>query len=87
MDDELNKKLELQKQIQEIENIAKQYLSKEALIRYGNLKTAFPEKSIKVATLIVQLVNNNQIKEKLEDKDLKYLLEQLQDKKEFRIIK
>jgi len=78
---------DLQKQIQELENIAKQYLNKDALIRYGNLKTAFPEKAIKVATLIVQLINNGQIIEKLDDEKLKYLLSQLQDKKEFRIIK
>jgi DNA-binding TFAR19-related protein (PDSD5 family) len=79
--------LESQKQIQEIENIAKQYLNKEALQRYGNLKTAFPDKAIKAATLIVQLVNNNQIIEKLDDQKFKFLLQQLQDKKEFKIIK
>jgi len=77
----------LQKQVQELESIAKQYLSKEALIRYGNLKTAFPDKAVKVATLIVQLINNNQITEMLDDKKFKYLLEQLQNKKDFRIIK
>ncbi len=77
----------LQKQIQELEGIAKQYLSKEALIRYGNLKTAFPDKAIKVASLIIQLANSNQITERLDDKKFKFLLEQLQDKKEFRIIK
>ncbi len=79
--------IELQKQIQELENIAKQYLSKEALARYGNLKTAFPEKAIKIATLIVQLVNNNQIIEKLDDNKFKFLLSQIDNKKEFRIVK
>ncbi|MEK6841278.1 MAG: DNA-binding protein [Nanoarchaeota archaeon] len=87
MNDEVNEKLELQKQIQEIESIAKQYLNKDALIRYGNLKTAFPEKAIKIATFIVQLVNNNQITEKLDDEKFKFLLRQLEDKKEFRIVK
>ena len=78
-------KLELQ--IQEIENITKQHLNKEALIRYGNLRTAFPEKAIKVAALIVQLINERQITEKLDDEKFKFLLKQMQDKKDFRIIK
>ncbi|MEK6834960.1 MAG: DNA-binding protein [Nanoarchaeota archaeon] len=87
MNNDENNQQELQKQLQEIENIAKQYLSKEALQRYGNLRTAFPEKAIKVATLIVQLINNNQITEKLDDQKFKYLLSQLEDKKKFNIIK
>ena len=87
MNNDENNQQELQKQLQEIENIAKQYLSKEALQRYGNLRTAFPEKAIKVATLIVQLINNNQITEKLDDEKFKYLLSQLEDKKKFNIIK
>jgi DNA-binding TFAR19-related protein (PDSD5 family) len=87
MNDDANKELELQRQVQELEKIAKQYLSKEALARYGNLKTAFPEKAIKVATLIVQLINNGQIIEKIDDQKFKYLLFQLDNKKEFRIIK
>lgn len=86
-DDDANERLELQKQVQEIENLAKQYLNKEALARYGNLKTAFPDKAIKIATLIVQLVNNNQLVERLDDKKFKFLLQQIQDKKNFRIIK
>lgn len=87
MNNDENNQQELQKQLQEIENIAKQYLSKEALQRYGNLRTAFPEKAIKVATLIVQLINNSQITEKLDDQKFKYLLSQLEDKKKFNIIK
>lgn len=87
MNNDENNQQELQKQLQEIESIAKQYLSKEALQRYGNLRTAFPEKAIKVATLIVQLINNNQITEKLDDQKFKYLLSQLEDKKKFNIIK
>lgn len=84
--DEVNK-LELQKQIQEIENIAKQYLNKDSLARYGSLKTAFPDKAIRVATLIVQLINNNQIIDKLDDEKFKVLLKQLNERKDFRIIK
>lgn len=87
MNQDLNDKIELQKQLQEIEGIAKQYLNKEALIRYGNLKTAYPEKAVKIATLIVQLVNNNQITDKLDDKNFKFLLSQLNDKKEFKIVR
>ena len=87
MNQDSNRNLELQKQIQEIENIAKQYLSKDALQRYGNLKTAFPDKAIKIATLIVQLINNNQITEKLDDEKFKFLLSQIDNKKDFRIIK
>ncbi|AJF62579.1 MAG: hypothetical protein QT11_C0001G0435 [archaeon GW2011_AR20] len=87
MNQDSNRDLELQKQIQEIENIAKQYLGKDALQRYGNLKTAFPDKAIKITTLIVQLINSNQIAEKLDDEKFKFLLSQIDNKKDFRIIK
>ena len=83
---EFQEQIRLQQQIEQIESLAKQYLSKEALLRYGNLKSAHPEKAIQIATIIVQLVQSNQIREKISDEKFKELLKYLQKpKKETKI--
>ena len=73
------------RQIQELENNAKQYLDSEALSRYGNIKLTRPEKAFQIAVLITQLVQSGQFKDKISDDQLKDLLMKLQEpKKEFR---
>ena len=81
----LKEQLELQKQIQYLENVVKQYLTKEAISRYGNLKTAHPEKAIQVITLIAQALQTGNIIEKITDREFKQLLQNLQTKKDFKI--
>jgi len=79
------KQAELQKQIEILENVAKQYMTKEAIERYGNLKSAHPEKAIQAITLIVQLIQSNQLTQKLSDEDFKNILLQLEQKKDFKL--
>lgn len=86
--DELREQIEIQQQIGMLENIAKQYLSKEAISRYGNLKAGHPDKAIQVIAVIAQAAQLGQIKEKLNDEQFKEILMQIQKpKKEFKITK
>ena len=78
----------LQKQIMQIENMAKQYMNQEALQRYSNLKTAHPQKAIQAAGIIAQLASQNQIKEKITYIQFKSLLLTIEpERRETRIIR
>lgn len=77
---------QLQQQVEQLESVVKQFLSKEALERYGNLKTAHPEKAIQLAVILAQAVQSGQIKSQIDDEALKSLLKRLTpQKKEFNI--
>jgi len=81
----MNKKNEqLQQKIAQIDDLAKQFMTKEALIRYGNLKTVHPEKAINVAMFIAE--NASKIQEKINDDKLREILISFEPKKtEFKI--
>ncbi|MFH1210962.1 MAG: DNA-binding protein [archaeon] len=82
---ELKKQIQLQQQIELLETIAKQFMTKEAISRYGNLKAAHPEKAIQAIAIIAQAVESGQLKEKLNDEGFKKLLQQLTpEKREFK---
>ncbi|MBI5148186.1 hypothetical protein HZA33_00735 [Candidatus Pacearchaeota archaeon] len=78
---------ELQQQLAMLENIAKQYMTKEAISRYGNLKIAHQETAVKAIAFIAQAIQLGQIREKIDDKMLKEILKEIREKKEFRIKK
>ena len=67
-------KEKIQKQILEMENMAKQYLSQEALVRFGNLKSAHPDKAFQVSAVICQLANEGHLKSVINDQQFKDLL-------------
>lgn len=81
----MNKKDEqLQQKIAQIDNLAKQVMTKEALTRYGNLKIAHPEKAINVAMFIAE--NASKLQDKIDDATLKQILMNFEPKKsEFKI--
>ena len=77
---------QLQSQLEQLEIAVKQYLTKEALQRYGNLKAAHQDKAIQLLVVLGQAIQQGQIKEKISDEKLKNILTQLQTKKkEFKI--
>ena len=83
---QVHEEIKLQQQIELIENIAKKYLTREAIQRYSNLKIAHPEKAIQVISLIVQASQSGQLNEKIDDVRFKELLKQLDaPKKEFKL--
>jgi len=82
----LEEQQKLQQQIKQIDESVKQFLTKEAITRYGNLKSAHPELAIQVAAIILQAINSGQIKEKVTGDQLKNILKQFQKpKKEFKL--
>jgi len=86
MQQEETQEQQIQQQLAQIETIAKQYLSKDALTRYSNLKLAHNEKAIHAATLIAQAVSSGQLNRKLSDKEFKEILIALdKGKREFNI--
>ncbi len=86
--EELREQIQLQKQVALLESIAKQKMTKEAVTRYGNLKSAHPEKAIQLIAILAQAIQQGQITEQITDEKLKSLLIQLEPpKKEFKITK
>ena len=76
---------QLQQQIEQLELIVKQALTKEALQRYGNLKAAHPEKAMQLLVILAQAIQQGQISQ-VDDKTLKEILIKLTpEKKEFKI--
>ncbi|RJQ16938.1 DNA-binding protein [Candidatus Woesearchaeota archaeon] len=62
-------------EIEKIETAVKQRLTKEALARYANIKLAHPELAMQVLGILVQLMERT--KEKIDDQQLKRMLELL----------
>lgn len=88
MDNSEEEQMQLQQEIVRLENLAKQYMDKEAINRYGNLKSAHPQLALQLIVIIAQMVQNGYIKEKLNDESIKEFLKKIQKpKKEFKIIK
>ena len=78
----------IQQQINMLEEITKQFLSKEALERYGRVKIAHSAIAIKAVALIAQAAQLGQLTEPLNDKEFKELLTKIQEgRKEFRFRK
>jgi len=77
---------QMQQQIAQLEIIVKQFLTKDALVRYGNLKAAHPEKAVQLLVILGQAAQSGQLKEKIDDEKLKELLKRLTpEKKDFKI--
>ena len=78
---------QLQQQVQQLEDIVKQVLTKEALERYGNLKTAYPDRAVQLIVILAQAIQSGQVT-KVDDDMLREILKKLTPKKkEFKINK
>ncbi|MDP3919091.1 MAG: DNA-binding protein [Nanoarchaeota archaeon] len=76
----------LQKQIDQIEEYAKQFMSADAIARYGNLKAVHGEKALQSLMVIAELAGEGKLPAKITDGQYKQLLVQMNpEKKEFRI--
>ena len=76
-EEQLQAELELVKNIKIIENVAKSKMSGEAISRYGNLKTAYPDKAVRVISYIAEAVHSGQIKDMIKDEQFKELLKRI----------
>ena len=77
--------LKIQQQLQQIEIIVKKYLTSEAITRFGNLKSAHPELSLKILTVLYKAIESGNVKEQITDEQLKLILQQLNQQKQFKI--
>ena len=82
---QMQEEQQMQQQVQQLEEIVKQVLTKEALERYGNLKTAYPDRAVQLIVILAQAIQSGQIT-KVDDDMLKEILKKLTPKKkEFKI--
>lgn len=80
------KQQQLLRQVEILEATVKQYLTKEAVTRYGTLKAAHTDKALQVLMVLAQLIQEKRITHKLSDEEFKSILIQLQQpKKQFNI--
>ena len=75
---------QLQSQIQQLEEIVRRALTKEALQRYGNLKTAHPEKAVQLLVVVANAIQTQNIKT-IDDNQLKEILMMMDKKHETKI--
>lgn len=81
--EELQKQQQLEEQFAQMEAIAKQKLTKEALDRYGNIKAAYPEMIPSIVSILLKVEQ-----ERIDDYQFKKLLGLIKPKKrEIRIVR
>ena len=81
----VNEEQQLQQQIQEIESVVKTKLTKDALERYGNIRTAYPEKAVQLIVLLGEFLQSGKV-DIIDDNMLKEIIMRITPKKkEFRI--
>ena len=71
---------QLQEQIAQLEVAVKQHMTKEAVLRYGSIKAAHPEKAVQSLVVLSQLLQSGRL-EKIDDATFKKILEQMAPKK------
>lgn len=78
---------QFEQQLDALEDIIKQKLTKKAMERYFNLKVAHPEKAVQLLVLVANAIQGSKIKE-ITDEQLKDLLKRMeQGKKEFKVMR
>jgi programmed cell death protein 5 len=77
---QMQEQAQLQQQLEQIESVVKHKLTRDALIRSGNYKTAFPEQAMQLSVILYQLISRKGIT-KIDDDSLKEILRELQPKK------
>ncbi len=83
---EFQEQLELQRKVQALETLVKNYIEKDAVTRYSNIKAVNPEKALQILSVMKNLIQTGRIKNKLNDNEFKSILQMLQEpKREFRI--
>ena len=78
---ESQEQAQVQQQVEMMENAVRQFLDKDALARYGSLKTAHQEKALHLLMILFNAIRSGQLKEKITDQQLKKLLERFTPKK------
>ncbi|HLC95796.1 MAG TPA: DNA-binding protein [Candidatus Nanoarchaeia archaeon] len=72
----MQEQAQIQQQVDQLEAVVKQIFTKDALARYGNVKTAHPEKAIQLLIVIGQLLQSGKVQQ-ITDDQLKEILKQM----------
>jgi len=84
--DEMNEEIERQKEVERIKKIVlSRILTKDASERLARLKLVKPELANQLELYLVQLYQAGQIKNVINDDQIKNILSQISEKKDFRI--
>jgi len=73
---EMQEQQQLEQQIQQLEAVVKNIFTKDALSRYGTLKTAHPEKAVQLLVVLAQAIQKGQVT-RIDDMQLKNLLQRM----------
>lgn len=76
----MQQQVQLQEQIAQLEMAVRQHMTKEAVLRYGNIKAAHPEKAIQSLVVLSQLLQSGRL-QNIDDVTFKKILEQLTPRK------
>ncbi len=76
MQNNAEEQAQLKQQVEQIEAIVRTSFTKEALQRYGNLKSAHPEKAIQMLVYFAQMIQAGKIQQ-ITDEMLKQVLSKL----------
>lgn len=76
------------KRIEELKKVVlKKILTKEAVERLGRIRLVKPDLAMQLELYLIQLYQSGKIKSEISDEQLKFILETLATKKEFKIRK
>lgn len=76
MQNNAEEQAQLKQQVEQIESIVRTSFTKEALQRYGNLKSAHPEKAVQTLVYFAQMIQAGKIQQ-ITDEMLKQVLSKL----------
>ena len=79
--EQLQEQAQVQQQVDQMETVVKQFLTKDALTRYGNLKAAHKEKALQLLVVLLQAIQKGQVQDKIDDTLLKKILGEITPKK------
>lgn len=79
-----NQQQKFQEEVNKFEAYIKPYFTKKALERFGNIKTAHPQKAVRLLGLIAEVLQRQKIKE-INDQKLRELLIMITPKQDFKI--
>lgn len=79
-DAEMQEMAKLQNELAQLESFAKQHMTKDAMIRYGNIKLASPEKATSILVMLAQLFSSGQVST-IDDNLLKQIILRVTPKK------
>lgn len=78
--DEAREEQQLAQQIEMLEGMVKQALTREAWSRYANIKTADPERAVQILAVLGQLIQTGKVRQ-IDDERFKLLLAKLTPQK------